>query len=338
VTRREFACLKPDCTFGLTGTCIESIDDPTRKCPNLKATDASSEPEQQVGNEGDTHPVANPARQFPTGLELGLNQAARIMRSRYTRLIGVLGQAEAGKTCLFTSLYLQLTGRNLCPKYRFAGSETLLGFEQRARHLRDWTQGRVPDQIVDRTHLGNPRSPAFLHLAFHDDSGTRHDVLLPDLPGEWTTRLLSDASTAERFGFLRRSDIVLLALEAPQFANRRTRNNAITDATHLLARLSDDISVPRSIPLVLAVTKCDETDGSAPQDVQKIADAALNRGYSVSTIPLAAFPRNGTTVPLGFGIDALVTQMSLPCVPLTTDTARNIGSASRSYLKARGHR
>lgn len=338
MAHQVLTCSKQDCTFAITGKCVESIDDPTRKCPSLKAAAPSSEPEEQLGSEEEPHAIEKPARQFPTGLELGLHDAARLMRSRYTRVIGVLGQAEAGKTCLFTSLYLQLTGRHLYPRYRFAGSETLLGFEQRARHLRDWSQGGIPDQIVDRTHLGNSRSPSFLHLAFHDESGTRHDLLLPDLPGEWTTRLLSDASTAERFAFLRRSDVVLLALEAPQFANRRTRNNAITDATHLLARLSDDISVPTSIPLVLAITKCDETDGNAPQEVQQIAKVASNRGYSVSTVPLAAFPRNGTTVPLGFGIDALVTQMSSTCISPIPDAAQDIGSASRSYLKARGHR
>jgi len=297
-----------------------------------------SEPNEQDGSEDDQHAIENAARRFPTGLELGFNEAAQIMRSRYTRLIGVLGQAEAGKTCLFTSLYLQLTGRHLCPKYRFAGSETLLGFEQRSRHLRDWNEEGVPDQIVDHTRFGNHRSPAFLHLAFHDEHGTRHDLLLPDLPGEWTTRLLSDASTADRFAFLQRSDIVLLALEAPQFANRRTRNNAITDATHLLERLSDDIALPKSIPLLLAVTKCDETGGRAPQEVQQIADTASNRGYSVSTVPLAAFPRNGATVPLGFGIDPLLTQMSLACNLARTDPVQDIGSTSRSYLNARGHR
>jgi len=338
VSRQVFTCSKQDCTFAITGTCVESIDDPTRKCPNLKVADSLSESDESFANEEGSHAIKKPPRHFPTGLELGMFDAAKLMRSRYTRVIGVLGQAEAGKTCLFTSLYLQLTGRHLCPRYRFAGSDTLIGFEQRARHLRDWAQGGVSEQVVDRTYLGNSRSPAFLHLTLQEESGARHDLLLPDLPGEWTTRLLSDASVAERFGFLRRSDVVLLVLEAPQFANRRTRNNALTDATHLLSRLSNDIRVPTSIPLVLAVTKCDETGGAAPQEVQQIANLAAGHGYSASTVPLAVFPRNGATVPLGFGIEALVAHMSSACAPLTPVAIEEVGNASRSYMKVRGYR
>ena len=134
--RQDYTCLKPDCTFAITGTCLESIDDPTLKCPNLKVSESlSPPPEKTPGSEEIPESAIKPARQFPSGLEIGLHDAGRLMRSRYTRIVGVLGQSEAGKTCLFTSLYLQITNRCLLPRYRFADSCTLQGFEQRARHL-----------------------------------------------------------------------------------------------------------------------------------------------------------------------------------------------------------
>lgn len=334
--KETFVCSKPDCTFAITGTCFDSIDDPSRNCPHLQAK-VNTAPTVAPDDPSDRDDaISISARQFSSGLELGLQDVARIMRSRYATVVGVLGQVEAGKTCLFTSIYLQITGRQLYPQYRFVTSETLLGFEQRARHLRNWSNRGVPEQIVDRTQLGDSRSPAFLHLAISDRHGVRHDFLLPDLPGEWTTRLLSDASTADRFAFLSRSDVVLIVLEAPKFAAARTRNNALTDATHLLTRLANDIQLPRSIPILLAVTKCDETDGSVPAEVSRVAEFVSKHGYSVAIVGLAVFPADPTHVPTGFGIDTLLSHLtSRPA--MHEDTAMpSISDGGRSYLKARG--
>jgi hypothetical protein len=336
VRKEDFLCSKTDCTFSLTGTCFESVDDPTRHCPNLSARESAAPPSENSHPSDETDASNGPARQFASGLELGLQDVARFMRSRYAKLVGVLGQVEAGKTCLLTSLYLQLTGRYLCPQYRFVTSETLLGFEQRARHLRDWSNAGVPDQIVDHTQLGHSRSPAFLHLALHDAQGLRHDFLLPDLPGEWTTRLLSEAATAGRFAFLNRSDLVLIVLEAPKFANARTRNNAATDAAHLLARLANDIRLPKSIPIVLAVTKCDETGGKVPAELSRVADAASGHGYAVATVALAAFPVADAQIPTGFGIDNLLAQLTSPPLARQATEIRTPDAAVRSFLNARG--
>lgn len=333
----KFACLKPECTFAITGTCLESTSDPSHNCPYLKTVDVPSPSAAESGSAEEFEDADDSVRQFSASLELGLQDAARLMRSRYAKLVGILGQAEAGKTCLFTSLYLQLTGRHLCPKFRFVASETLLGFEQRARHLRDWSKGGVPDQIVDHTQLGHSRSPAFLHLAFQDTQGFRHDLLLPDLPGEWTTALLSDASTAKRFAFLLRSDIVLIVLEAPQFANANTRNNAVTDATHLLDRLADDIRLPKSTPIMLAVTKCDATEGRIPTELNRVANMASDRGYSVVTVAFSAFPVLDTKIPSGFGIDKLLEHLTSSHAVTERHLIPNFDGTDRSYLKARGH-
>ncbi len=274
-------------------------------------------------------------RQFASGLELGITDVARIMRSRYTRLIGVLGQVEAGKTCLLTSMYLQVTGRHLLPSFRFVMSETLLGFEQRARRLRDWSHSAIPDQIVDRTQLGQSRTPAFLHLAVSDKAGIRHDLLLPDLPGEWTTRLLCDASTVDRFAFLSRADVLLVVVEAPTFANVRTRNNAVTDAMHLIARLTDEVGLETSIPIILAVTKCDQTSGDIPSHLNRVVDVVTKLGYSVSTVALAAFPGTSSQLKSGHGIEKLLALLtSLPAKPKTAaiDLPQNGG---RSYFHSR---
>lgn len=333
----QFICSKADCTFSVTGTCLESIENPMQKCPNLRQAEPDVGPEAGTPDTAERERDDQPARLFPSGLEIGLHDASSLMRSRYTRLVGVLGQSNAGKTCLFTSLYLRLSNRCLLPRFRFAGSLTLQGFEHRARHLRDWTRGDIPDQIADRTSLGDSRSPAFLHIAIQEEGIARHDLLVPDLPGEWTTQLLSDATTAYRFAFLQRSDIICVALEAPLFAARQTRHNALTDARQLITRLADDVRVPTEIPVALVVTKCDETGGQAPAEINQIATEVSKRGYKVTVLPAAAFPGKAATVQPGFGIDRLVEHMTLSRPLVTRHPSQDGAVTDRSYLSARGH-
>src|SRR5690349_12991431 len=128
------------------------------------------------------------ARKFHTGLELGTEDALEITQSRYAHLIGVLGSYDAGKTCFLLSLYLMASRGVLPAKYAFAGSLTLKGFEDRARRLREWKGGALPSQLVDHTSLADPRRPGLLHLALRQRSGERkrYDLLLTDLPGEWS--------------------------------------------------------------------------------------------------------------------------------------------------------
>jgi Double-GTPase 2 len=248
----QFVCSKDACTFAVTGTCLEAIENPTEKCPNLRAISAQALPSLSPSRPKSTTESDGIVRRFPTGLEIGLEDASRLMQGGYARLVGILGQANAGKTSLLASLYLNLAARAL-PPHRFAGSLTLLGFEHRARHLRNWSYGGLPEQIVDHTVLGDSRVPAFLHLSVHSKDYGTQQLLLPDLPGEWTSQLISNAGTIRKFRFIQRADVVLIVLEAPLFAEHATRHSATTDAVQLIARLADDVHLPTSIPLIFAL-------------------------------------------------------------------------------------
>jgi len=335
VAQSHVICSRTACTFALTGTCLEGINEPGENCPHLSnAVSLPSQDTEAPATEGsDAQPSS--VRQFPSGMEVGLHDVSTLMCSRYAKIIGVLGQIDAGKTSLFTSLYLRLTNRYLFPQYRFAGSLTLPGFENRARHLRDWTSERIPDQIVDHTILGSHRAPAFLHLAIQEDNGARHELILPDLPGEWTSGLLSDAAARNRFEFLHRSDMVLITLEASLFADRLTRHNALTDARQLFTRLSDDIQLSTDIPLIIAVTKCDKTSGKAPSEIQQVIREANNYGYDATMISTAAFPDDGSGVQPGFGIDCLLKQLTSPTI-VGWNWSTETDGTGRSFLAVRG--
>ncbi len=122
------------------------------------------------------------------------------------RLIGLVGNQNAGKTTLLTVLYLLIQQGKAPMGRQFAGSFTLGGWEALAHHLR-WSAGQPP-RFPPHTPRGMRRMPGLLHLAFrsngpllrsHLNSGLE-DVLLTDPPGEWFGSWSVDANAAPAEG------------------------------------------------------------------------------------------------------------------------------------------
>lgn len=330
-------CVNADCTAAVTGRCLESYDSPA-ECPHFSpspAADWQPAPEEPVPS---PPPLATcPGRRFHPGLELGLEDVLRVTRARYTRLVGILGPANAGKTCFLTSLYLQATHGLLLPEFRFAWSETMQGFELRARRLRTWSGGRLPEQFADRTSLTDPRSPAFLHLALDRPRrpGGRVELLLSDIPGEWTTQLTNRSSAARRFDFLGRADAVILMVEGPRLARDETRHAELMGVEMLLQRLVESVGLDVRVPLILIVSKCDELDVPVPPSLAHSESYARRLGFRPITVPTAAFSRDPERVPNGHGVlevlKAILKEAPLPSHG--TNPIHSPGSGVRSFWR-----
>jgi hypothetical protein len=300
------ACNKAGCTVADTGTCLLSNPAP-RTCPHFRQVDQEEDLTRRapVSAEGvDAFSLPGlPARRFPAGLELGLEDAAEIMRARYASLIGILGSWDAGKTCYLLSLYLMASRASLPPKYIFAGSRTLQGFEDRARRLREWSGGPLPEQLADHTSLADPRRPALLHLALRETTGAKRlmDLLLTDLPGEWSKNLVDRADTAERFMFLRRADGIMLVIDGPRL-DSTAQHSELQRSKHLLERLVHAVGVDITTPLILLVSKCDRINMKRPRPVDEIEEHARSLGFKPQVVMCAAFSLIPATVPNGVGV------------------------------------
>jgi GTPase SAR1 family protein len=341
-------CLNPDCTVAETGICLEGHEDYETECPYYKARaepDIQEEPVQLPEKlERDTL-TEKRGRKFWDGHELNLMEAGGIMRARYTHLIGLVGPSNVGKTCFLIALYMKASSRDApLELYRFAGSKSLPGFEERARRTRVWEGGKIPDKLSEHTILQDSRNPGFVHLRLAKmDASYTYDVLLTDLPGEWFSTVVDDVAKAGRLAFLRRADGILFFVDGERLLDINSRHEEVYRARVLLGRLKDAVQLDISIPFVLLVSKTDKLETRVGEDlsmdgVDDIYTEARELGFNPSVVYTASFSRCPSLIPSGYKVEeALHTLLSL-CKQTrrAQDEQDRFAAHPRSFARFRG--
>ncbi len=306
-------CRAPSCTVGVTGLCLLNRDAET--CPDRLPEDEGveaghTEPEGPL--EGGNAPDAKIADLPPppqktklrAGVELGLDDVRRLASRRPCNLIGILGEPDAGKTASLVSLYLKAAKGQMLT-FRFANSLSLIAFEQLARGVRRWEHGKIPQQLTAHTKLEDPRSPGFLHLRLRGRTDHQaHDLLFPDLPGEWTEQLI-DSNERDRFAFLAAASAMWLMVDGRVVADPDRRKEPVGRLKLMLARLAN--LIPKSTPIFIVVTRRDEI---GPQTLS-VLDSVLERAEALGfvrpvTFEIASFSTKPEETPPGFGIEDLI--------------------------------
>ena len=187
--------------------------------------------------------------------------------------------------------------------YQFAGSLTLQAFEDRARGLREWEKGALPSQLVDHTILAHPRQPSLLHLAIQEKDANRRrvDLLLTDLPGEWTDNLVLRAANAPSFDFLRRADGIIIVVDGKLLVSDR-RFMEVQRIRQFIERLSTDVGIGRNVPFVLLISKSDEIAMQMPEGALELKEYLESLGYRATAVSVAAFSRLPKEVKSGTGV------------------------------------
>lgn len=296
-------CTKEGCTVAETGKCLLYGEPDSCEFFSTDGSGAAEEVVEGVSQRPlEVTDAANP-RRFLSGHELGTSEAARLMSGRYTHLIAILGCTDVGKTCLLSSLYLLASSKQL-QGFTFAGSKTLRGFEERARRLRKWEQGTLPEKLAEHTTLADPRTPAFMHLALQGrDDQRRYELMLTDLPGEWSQQLIERSQTADRFSFLHRADGVILMIDAPLLMSDTTRHTESRRAQLLLTRLGETVKLDPELPLILFLSKSDLTDMARPPGIAAVEEHAESLGFTPTTIIGASFSQEPDRIPNGSGVE-----------------------------------
>jgi hypothetical protein len=295
------ACRKPDCTVAQTGICLLNND--ADACPERLL--AGIEPAAVEATDGtNPPPLSSPERnpRFPSSLTMTPDVLREACGGRMFRLVGVLGAPDAGKTAILVSLYLLLS-RDKLEGFKFADSMSLLAFDEISRGARRWNDGTPPEQMTNHTELPDDRTAGFLHLLLRDrESGVRHDVLLPDIPGEWSTSLI-DSNRVDRLDFLKAADVIWVTVDGRQLIEPSTRQQVLHRTGMLLQRVSEFLGA--KVPPVFVVISHKDLGDPSEASLSKLESEAKRVNLSIKILQVSSFSDNEATTP-GTGIAELV--------------------------------
>jgi hypothetical protein len=302
-------CTYDGCTVAETGRCAleRDIAACSYRIGNQPETE-SSKADDDLTTTGDsgapvlTSPEENPS--FPPSTTLGPDEVEAMMRSRYVKVVGILGDPESGKTACLASLYL-LVSTAMLEGWSFADSLSLMAFEDIARGARRWNEGQPPEQMTMHTEMADERQPGFLHLRLRRKTDGRIvDLALPDLPGEWTKALIRSARS-DRFEFLRSADVLWFVVDGRILADRERRQSTIIRLGQLAGRLRTLID--GAMPRVLVVITHRDCHEPAQAVIAQMVTELAKQDVSFKLMPVAPFSDNEGFMP-GFGLGDLITE------------------------------
>ena len=296
----ESVCRNESCTYKETGLCLLGND--PKDCPEFIISDEHSpDLDIDVGTD-DTSSVVTDIK-LPSGLVLGKEDVSRKMSRSYCQLVGILGSPGAGKTAALVSLYLLLAHGRL-DNFSFRDSDTLMAFEQISQGARRWEEGNLGQELTQRTQMVDERQPGFLQLRlYHDDSAKEVDVILPDLPGEWTTTL-TDKNRFDRLKFLLSCDVIWLVMNGQDLREKTKKHREIHRAELLVQRLVGNFESSKLPRLMLVVTHAD-LGKLEPTALEEMARKATEFGFAVAVHHIASFAPDSEVEP-GQGLSELM--------------------------------
>jgi hypothetical protein len=216
-------------------------------------------------------------------------------------LVGILGSPKAGKTALLVSLYLLAANEKLVG-YQIADCQTLMGIDDISRGARWWNQGQLPEEMTIHTELPDERTAGFLHLRLKRlNDGKTFDLLLPDLPGEWSEALINHNRT-DRLSFLKSADVLWLTVDGADLLNSRQQ---VLHRTQLLFQRIKTFLGQYTPKLIVVIS---HLDGGEPEgrSVEALRKEATRYGLDLSIINVASFSDKQGVAP-GTGLVDLVT-------------------------------
>jgi hypothetical protein len=296
------ACRLGECTFNVTGQCV--LNRPVEECSNRRepvvptgsiavnvgsgelAADSVTDEVISEGLGGAVLTSPEDTPRLPSSLTMGLEEATALMTGRHTSLVGILGLPDSGKTACLVSAYL-LLAKGTFEGYDYADSATLMAFEQISRGSRHWTKGDEPGQLTAHTEMADDRQAGFLHFRLRRrKDGRFFDLLMPDLPGEWSKALI-DKTDIERFSFLASASVIWLMIDGRAFAQPKTRQYATYRAEMLVERLSAILPNPR--PRIILVPSWRDIGEFPADSYQRICDTGRAHAMDIALSPIASF-------------------------------------------------
>jgi hypothetical protein len=219
------------------------------------------------------------------------------------------GEIGSGKTTLIASLhdaflFGPLTG------FRFAGSQTLLAFEERSFESRAKSEGLVPQ--TPRTRYENGQE--YFHLRVQqekDPSSRNYDILFADMSGEFYERSIQRSTEAQQLRGLTRAQYLLVLLDGEKLANPSQRQAVRSNALSFLRRCMEENVLTSDTEVQVLLSKWDfvtKLSADKQKEILQFIESRINTkalGRQVSVKPIASRPDPGRPDSKLFGIKEL---------------------------------
>jgi double-GTPase-like protein len=211
-------------------------------------------------------PATVPTLRLHSGLPLKASEVPRVTRREYTPIIFLAGAIDSGKTTLLGSIHDAFQFGPLSG-YSFAGSETLMGFEERCFESRVRSGRETPHTPRTQPQEGQE----FFHLRLRKGpSELFRELLFADMSGEFYERAIKNAAELreKEFETLPRCDYFLLLLDGEKLLDLEQRQDVRRDGLTFLRRCQEAKLLRPETVLQVMISKWDIVAGK-PEDEQK---------------------------------------------------------------------
>lgn len=226
---------------------------------------------EELENNGES--VIEDANNFtlPSGDALDEEELYLLTAKKNTRIIYVLGPVGSGKTT-FESMIYECFLKNIDEELLFAGSETLLGFEQRLNNLRVVSGNSTAK--MERTNIQERH--CFLQL-YLKDKQENYSVVFSDISGEIFDRCVANKTNMEED--LKNLDLaqnIVLFIDGEALLDKSRRQGAVSQLRTFLQTLKSSNLYSPGYNIDIVISKNDviyeKSNGNADSFIDNISE------------------------------------------------------------------
>lgn len=247
-------CGRHDCEIATTGVCAEGLQ-PVESCPFFgKELPEEIDNDDSLLSDQSLTWIDPEKVPLPAGDALDVNAVDEFLRWRPAIFVAIVGDRDSGKTTFISAIYDRYR-RGPFAGHIFAGSRTLVGFEQRAHPARAASGLSRPE--TTRTPLS--AGPHFLHftLAPTAQPHERYDLMLSDRAGEIYRQARSDSALIADLVEVAKADCTVLLLDGERIADPVERAEAMQATRQNLRALLDGGALDSNAIVQVVTTKID---------------------------------------------------------------------------------
>lgn len=208
---------------------------------------------------------------LPSGDALDEEELYLLTAKKNTRIIYVLGPVGSGKTT-FESMIYECFLKNIDEELLFAGSETLLGFEQRLNNLRVVSGNSTAK--MERTNIQERH--CFLQL-YLKDKQENYSVVFSDISGEIFDRCVANKTNMEED--LKNLDLaqnIVLFIDGEALLDKSRRQGAVSQLRTFLQTLKSSNLYSPGYNIDIVISKNDviyeKSNGNADSFIDNISE------------------------------------------------------------------